>query len=108
MTRGNGMAANENRVRRRRGAKEELPMPLRMTMAGAALLLALSGPALATTVHFKAQLKGAAEVPSAKSPGRGELVATLDTDTKLLTYLAKYSGLKVPSTMAHFHVPPNP
>ena len=70
-----------------------------------ALVLTLAGPALATTVRFKAHLNGASEVPANKTAGAGDLTATLDTATKLFTYKVTYKGLTGAATMAHFHGP---
>ena len=71
----------------------------------AALVLALAGPAIASTVHFKAHLNGASEVPANKTGGTGDLTASLDTATKLFTYKVTYKGLTGAATMAHFHGP---
>ena len=43
--------------------------------------------------------------PVTNSKAMGELAATYDTATKVLTYTATYSGLTGPATMAHFHGP---
>jgi hypothetical protein len=47
--------------------------------------------AQAETVQLKADLKGANEVPPNASPASGKAVATLDTDTKLLTWTVTYA-----------------
>ncbi|HYC66192.1 MAG TPA: CHRD domain-containing protein [Reyranellaceae bacterium] len=73
----------------------------------AALLLA-AAPAVAEMQKFKAELKGASEVPPVDSKGSGTLEATYDTATKKLTYTVTYSGLSGPPTMAHFHGPAAP
>ena len=70
--------------------------------------LALAGCAHAETLNFRANLSGAQEVPPNTSPGTGQVTATLDTDTKLFTYSATYSGLTGPATAAHFHGPADP
>jgi hypothetical protein len=74
-------------------------------ISGAALALALAGPALGSTVHFRAHLNGKGEVPANKTAGSGDLTASLDTATKLFTYKVTYQGLTGTATMAHFHGP---
>jgi hypothetical protein len=74
----------------------------------AALVLFAAGAAGAATQRFTAALKGADEVPANQTTGSGQLSATLDTATKVLTYKATYSGLTGPATMAHFHGPAAP
>jgi hypothetical protein len=73
----------------------------------AALLAAslLSAPAFAETLHFKASLNGASEVPPTDSKGTGAVVATLDTATKMLDYTLTFENLTGPATAAHFHGP---
>jgi hypothetical protein len=63
-------------------------------------------PASAETVNYKATVLPASEVPPVtNSQAMGQLAATYDTVTKVLTYTATYSGLTGPATMAHFHGP---
>lgn len=69
------------------------------------LALGLAAQASAETVHFKATLTPAQEVPATKSHGSGAAQATLDTSTKTLTYKVTFKGLTGPATMAHFHGP---
>ncbi len=83
-------------------------MMTRRLGAAAALVLLAAGPAGAATLHFKAQLKGSQEVPPTTSKGTGEIDAALDTESKMLTYTATYSGLTGPVTAAHFHGPAAP
>jgi hypothetical protein len=45
------------------------------------------------------------EVPPKDSAGTGDVVATLNTKTKILSYTVTYTGLTGPATMAHFHGP---
>ena len=71
----------------------------------AAICLLAAGAAQAASVNFSAALKGSEEVPPNKAAGKGELTATLDTDTKVFSYKATYSGLTGPATAAHFHGP---
>ncbi|HUZ12578.1 MAG TPA: CHRD domain-containing protein [Caulobacteraceae bacterium] len=76
--------------------------------AAAALLLVSAGAAGAATLHFKAHLAGAAEVPPNTTTGTGDLTATLDTTSHAFTYHVTYSGLTGPATAAHFHGPAAP
>ena len=71
----------------------------------AAGLLA-AAPASADTVKYKAMIMPASEVPPVtNSQGMGQLQATYDTGTKMLTYDVTYSGLTGPAMAAHFHGP---
>ena len=65
----------------------------------------LIGAASAATVHFEASLSGKAEVPAIASTGTGELLGTLDTVSKTLTYTVTFQGLSGPAAAAHFHGP---
>ena len=71
----------------------------------ASLMLGAAGLAQAETVKFAATLSGAAEVPANAETGAGSVDATLDTDSKVLTYSVTYSGLTGPAGAAHFHGP---
>jgi hypothetical protein len=74
-----------------------------------ALALSVSGAALAAGGQtFKASLNGASEVPATASKGAGEVTATYDPSTKMLTWQGSYSGLTGPVTAAHFHGPAGP
>jgi hypothetical protein len=68
----------------------------------------LCGSAWAETIQFHGTMTAAAEVPPKNSPGTGDAMATLDTDTKTLTYTVNYDHLTGPATMAHFHGPAAP
>ena len=70
--------------------------------------LAITHPALAEMISFKAELKGSNEVPPNDSKGTGTVTATYDTASKKLTWKGEYSGLSGPATMAHFHGPADP
>ena len=70
--------------------------------------LGLTQAASAETLHYKATLNGASEVPPHNVPGTGDLVATLDTATKALTYTLTFTQLTGPALMAHFHGPAKP
>jgi hypothetical protein len=75
-------------------------------IAGAALAFILAtGPVLAETVNFKADLKGSEEVPPTDSAGTGTVEATFDTETKAFAWTITYSGLSGDATAAHFHGP---
>lgn len=71
-------------------------------------LTALSAAANAATLHVKADLKGASEVPATDSQGTGTLTGTLDTSTNEFQYHIEYSGLTGPVVAAHFHGPAAP
>ncbi|MGE3873582.1 MAG: CHRD domain-containing protein [Parvibaculaceae bacterium] len=78
-----------------------------LAMAGLALM-ALSGPAFADAMMFKADMKGASEVPATDSSGSGNAMVTLDTATKKLAWKITYDGLTGDPTAAHFHGPAAP
>jgi hypothetical protein len=76
----------------------------------AAVALLIGAPkaipaAQAETITLKADLKGANEVPPNTSPASGKAVATLDTDSKVLSYSVTYADLTGPALGAHFHGP---
>ncbi len=79
---------------------------LRSTLAALTFtaVIALTGPSMAATVNFKADLKTSNEVPPGSGAGKGEVTATYDSATKKLTWKGTYSGLSGPPTMAHFHI----
>ncbi len=68
----------------------------------------VSSASFAAELQFAATLNGATEVPPKTTPGTGDLLATLDTTTKMLSYTLTYEGLTGPATMAHFHGPAKP
>ena len=72
------------------------------------LVLAAAAPALAEMVAYKADLKGASEVPPNDSKGTGRVDAKYDTATKKLTWTLTFQGLTGPATAAHFHGPAAP
>ena len=79
-----------------------------MLLAGMAFagLIVAAVPASAETVNYKAMIVPSSEVPPVtNSQGMGQLAATYDTVTKVLTYTTTYSGLTGPAAMAHFHGP---
>lgn len=76
--------------------------------AAGAVLLASASPSYAAPVQFKADLKGASEVPPNTTGGSGSVTASYDPATKQLTWSGTYSGLTGPATAAHFHGPAEP
>jgi hypothetical protein len=83
-----------------------------MTAANfATVMLAVVGSAslvpaaLAETIALKADLKGSNEVPPNSSPATGKAEATLDSETRNLTYTITFSDLTGPALGAHFHGP---
>ncbi len=80
-------------------------MSIKLIGAAAALSLFIAGAASAATLHFTANLTGAAQTPPTDSAGTGTVTATLDTATKTFDYQVVYSGLSGPAMAAHFHGP---
>jgi CHRD domain len=79
--------------------------------AGIALLVGVAAgtpPAQAEKVTLKADLKGTNEVPPNTSPATGTAEATLDTETKMLSWKVTYADLTGPAMGAHFHGPTEP
>jgi hypothetical protein len=76
-----------------------------LTAIALAAIVFTGTPVMAETVSYKADLKGASEVPPNESKGTGNLDAAYDTTSKKLTYTVTYSGLTGPATAAHFHGP---
>jgi hypothetical protein len=68
-------------------------------------LLALTSSGQAATTTFKADLKGASEVPANTTSGSGTATVTLDPDTRKITWNVTFSGLTGPATAAHIHGP---
>jgi hypothetical protein len=77
----------------------------RRALIASALTIGLIGSASAATLHYKAALDGKSEVPATTSPATGDLLATLDTVTKTLSFTLTFQGLTGPATAAHFHGP---
>jgi hypothetical protein len=73
--------------------------------AAGAAFLASASPSFAATTQFKADLKGATEVPPNTTAGTGTVTATFDPASKELTWTGSFSGLTGPATAAHFHGP---
>src|ERR1700692_4176580 len=76
-----------------------------VAMFAIAALLASAATALASTLTFKAQLSGGGEAPPNDSAGKGQVSATLNTETKHLTWTVTYSGVTGAPIGAHFHGP---
>ena len=64
--------------------------------------------ASAETITLKADFKGSNEVPPNSSPATGKAEATLNTETKVLTWAITYKDLTGPVVGAHFHGPSEP
>jgi hypothetical protein len=80
-------------------------MKIASTLLTALAFCVVSTAGFAAELQFATTLSGASEVPAKTSPGTGDLLATLDTKTKMLSYTLTYQGLTGPATMAHFHGP---
>ena len=90
-------------------SKNPLRRSLLLSAAALACAGSLSTAAIAADMAaFSATLTGSAEVPPNNSPATGTLDATLDKDTRELSWKATYIGLTGPATMAHFHGPAMP
>jgi hypothetical protein len=91
------------------GQINQMPPMSRLRTAIAAFatatFLATGSAAIATTISFKAELTGAGEVPPVSGRGAGSLEATLNTETRTLTWTASHSGLSGAPIGAHFHGP---
>ncbi|TAK47310.1 MAG: CHRD domain-containing protein [Xanthobacteraceae bacterium] len=68
----------------------------------------LAHPASAEMLSYKADLKGASEVPPNETKGTGSLDATFDTASKKLSWTVTYSGLTGDAIAGHFHGPAAP
>jgi hypothetical protein len=91
--------------------REDAMNKIAYTMAAIALLVgARNGipAAFAETITLRADLKGANEVPPNSSPASGKAAATLDTETRVLTWTVTYADLTGPALGAHFHGPSEP
>jgi hypothetical protein len=78
---------------------------LRTSLCATAVAVVWLSAASAATIDFRGTMSGKSEVPPNASTGTGDVVATLDTATKKLTYTLTYIGLSGPATAAHFHGP---
>ena len=88
-----------------------LPTAIRIAILSSAMGLAGCGSMssgtmpMGNTTNFGASLTATAEVPTNDSRGGGELTASLNNDTKLLTWRVTYQGLSGPATAGHLHGP---
>jgi hypothetical protein len=57
----------------------------------------------ATSTLTTSRLTGNHEVPSTRSSGSGDVSATLNRQTNLLSWRVSYAGLTGPVTAGHFH-----
>ena len=60
------------------------------------------------TASLVARLSGASEVPPTPTNAKGNLQATLDKNSRVLTWTLQVSGLSGVPTAAHFHGPAAP
>jgi hypothetical protein len=80
----------------------------RTSLLTAAISATCISAAAAATIDFHATMDGKSEVPPTSSTGTGQVQATLNTDTKELSYTMTYAGLSGPAAAAHFHGPAGP
>jgi hypothetical protein len=78
---------------------------LRRPLLAAVFTVGFLSTASAAMINFSATMNAASEVPPKTSAGTGDVLATLDTTTKTLTYTVTFMNLTGPATMAHFHGP---
>src|SRR4029079_2187060 len=69
---------------------------------------ALASPVSAETMTYKADMKGATEVPPTDSAGTGTAEVVVDTGSKKLSWTVTFSGLTGDPKAAHFHGPAGP
>jgi hypothetical protein len=77
----------------------------RTSLLAAVLAVGFLSSASAAMIQYQAMLSGKSEVPPNTTSGNGDVLATLDTSTKKLSYTMTYYGLSGPATAAHFHGP---
>jgi hypothetical protein len=80
----------------------------RTSLLAATFVAGCLSAAAAATIDYRATMNGKSEVPPTTSAGTGDVLATLNTDTKQLNYTMTYMGLTGPATAAHFHGPAEP
>jgi hypothetical protein len=80
----------------------------RTSILAAVFTVGCLSAASAAMIDFQATMSGKSEVPANASAGSGDVLATLDTSSKKLTYTMTYMGLSGPATAAHFHGPAAP
>ena len=87
-------------------SEENMTKRISSILAGVAMAAVFAvSAANAETMTFKADLKGASEVPPTASTGTGTVEATYDTASKKLSWKGSVSGLTANATAAHFHGP---
>jgi hypothetical protein len=81
-----------------------------LTFAGCSMYSSSAAPTARSMPGstFSATLSAASEVPPNTSSGTGTLQASLNKETKVLTWKVTYSGLTGPATAGHFHGPAMP
>ena len=77
----------------------------RTSLLAAVCAVGFLSAASAAMIDFRTTMSGKNEVPPTTSTGTGDVLATLDTGSKKLTYTMTYEGLTGPATAAHFHGP---
>jgi len=77
----------------------------RTSILAAVFAVGFLSSASAAMMQFQATMSGKSEVPPTTSSGNGDVLATLDTSSKKLSYTMTYYGLSGPATAAHFHGP---
>src|SRR5271157_5754463 len=77
----------------------------RTSILAAVFAVGCLSAASAAMIDFHATMTGKSEVPPNATTGSGDVLATLDTGKKTLTYTMTYMGLSGPATAAHFHGP---
>ena len=80
----------------------------RTSLLATVFTVACLSAASAAMIEFKTTMTGKQAVPPTTSTGSGDVVATLNTSTKQLSYTMTYMGLTGPATAAHFHGPAAP
>ena len=74
----------------------------RTSLLAAAFTVGCLSAASAATIDFRATMSGKAEVPPTTTTGSGDVLATLDTASKKLSYTMTYVGLSGPATGSLF------
>jgi len=77
----------------------------RTSLLAAVFTVGCLSAASAAMLNYKATMTAKQEVPPTTSTGSGDVLATLNTATKQLSYTMTYMGLTGPATAAHFHGP---
>ncbi len=80
----------------------------RTSLLAAVFAVGFLSAASAAMIEYRATMTGKSEVPANATTGSGDVLATLDTSSKKLSYTMTYIGLTGPATAAHFHGPAAP